>query len=179
MLSAMAKTPPWLRRGTGTERREVQGQALLTDGDSFYIQGGLSASSDPLDWQFLFHDPEGTQATHSTPYPAHLEYDGGRLFKVEGETRHHIALRSQEDKLIRYMLRRNQQNHDVPVLIPVSSLMRSVWDEDQERAEHEPQELHRLIFTLRHKLEANPQAPLFLVNERGLGYLLDTRPSLW
>ena len=156
----------------------MQGRTLLADGDRIHIQGGLSETGEPLFWVLLFSDPEETQPTSSAPF---LEYEEGtcKLFRVEGEARDRIHLRPLEDKLIRYMWARNRANHDTPVLIPVSELMRAVWDEDEGKAPHTRSELHKLISSLREKFEPDPEAPQFLINERGFGYLLNASPLPW
>ncbi len=176
-IVANGMNPTFLLR-QGASLRSIQGRALLADGDKICIQGGLSETGDPLFWELLFRDPEGTQPTPADLSSAHLEYeeDQGRLFKVKGEARERINLRPQEDKLIRLMLTRNKSNNGIPVLIPISDLKVAVWDEDATT--HGSDELHKLMFSLRQKLDATSKVS-FLVNEPKRGYLLDTHPLLW
>ena len=149
----------------------VRGKLLLADHDRIYIRGGRSETGEPQFWKLLFRDPEGTQSTHSAPY---LEYEerSGTLFKVAGGVRNQISLRLLEDKLIRYMFACNRENDDTPTLIPAEDLMQAVWEEDARH--YDLQALHKLIASLREKVEPDPQAPKFLINQRKRGYLLNT-----
>ena len=158
----------------GTSLCPVQGKSLLANHDTICILGRPPEHKQPY-WELVFHDPEETRTASSVPY---LEYeeDHHQLFKVEGRVHHRVSLRKQEDSLIRYMWMCNRQNYNTPVLIPISELKRAVWEEDEEKVPHASEEVHKLIASLRAKIELNPKRPQFLLNERGLGYLLHTHP---
>jgi DNA-binding winged helix-turn-helix (wHTH) protein len=165
------KNPTFIDQGSGIG--PVRGKALLEDGDTIAIQAGLTDAGERFYWKLKFHDPEETVLGYET---SRLEYDdnNGRLFKMLGKDRKRIKLSPREDKLISYMFARNQENHQIPTLITLSDLMQAVWEE--EAPSHTPTELHKLIKMLRQNLEDNPEHPLFLLNERGRGYILDPSP---
>ncbi|HEY1353647.1 MAG TPA: winged helix-turn-helix domain-containing protein [Ktedonobacteraceae bacterium] len=161
------RNPTFLSRGAGL--CVVQDQLPLADGNQIYIQGGLSETGAPLFWKCLFRDPDGTQPGRAAPY---LEYQesSSMLFKVTGEVREHIRLSPREDKLMRYMFKRNQEHHPAPALICVEDLKQAVWGEQGHLYDGQP--LHKLVASIRDKIEVDPDLPQFLRNEHGRGYLL-------
>ncbi|HEU5379295.1 MAG TPA: winged helix-turn-helix domain-containing protein [Ktedonobacteraceae bacterium] len=150
----------------------VQGRVLLTDGSQIYIQGKRTESSDPLFWKCRFRDPEGTQPGQVAPYLAY-EWRSHQLFRVVGGVSDVIHLSPHEDRLFQCLWTRNEEHH-APSLVSVADLMHAVWGE--EALSHVPPELHRLVSSLREKIELEPDRPRFLCNVRGKGYVLDSFP---
>lgn len=155
----------------------VEGRAPLADGDVILILGKLTEDGKPLYWELSFRDPMKTFRAEVAPRPAYLEYDWiqARLFRVEGQKRSEITdLRPQEHKLIRYMDQRNRANGSVPVMCTYDELIKAIWgDEDFGHTENE---INRLVWELRQKVEPDQKEPRFLETVRGLGYRLVTRP---
>jgi DNA-binding winged helix-turn-helix (wHTH) protein len=161
--------PTFLSREAGLY--PVQDKVRLADGDRILIEGGLAETRGRLYWACQFRDPEGTRPSQSS---FHLEYElnSHRLFSIAGKEPKRIHLSPQEDRLIRYMMECNGK-YNTPLLIPISELMKAIWGMNAEQ-DHDPQELHKLISRLRSKIEVDPEKPQFLVNERGIGYYLNT-----
>lgn len=164
----------FLRRGA--QMQQVQGRALLSDGDTICILGLLTETGAPHYWELTFRDPLGTKPAGQAPRVAYLEYDWvqARLFRVEGATRQEIRdLRPQEHKLIRYLDQRNRTNGNAPVMCSYDELLEAIWGEEPGHTEGE---INHLIWELRKKLEPDPKEPRFLETVKGLGYRLVTRP---
>jgi len=60
-----------------------------------------------------------------------------------------------------------------PRNVPYETITRTLWDEDSERTRTH---MKTIAFSLRRKLEADPECPALLVNNRSLGYQLVTQP---
>lgn len=155
----------------GKGRHLVQHESLLSDGDRVYIQGGISETKQPQFWTILFRDPEGTHPTDSV-FLLKYEEASKKVFTLKGGKRSLLTIPLRESKLICYMLSRNRENNDIPVLISIDELMNAVWGD--EAVHRSPEELHKLIFTLRKEIEPDPKAPRVIVNDRGRGYILHT-----
>lgn len=156
---------------------QVDGRALLEEGDCIHILGMLTEAGEPVYWQLTFSDPMGTRPAgrrRITPL-AYLEYDWlqAKLFRIEGGTRQEISnLRPQEHKLIRYMDQRNRANGNMPVMCTFEELQTALWGDE---VLHTEAEINYVIFGLRKKLEPDQKQPQFLETVRGLGYRLVTR----
>jgi len=161
-----------------TQMEQVDGRALLREGDSISILGKLTEKGKPVYWKLTFSDPLGTRPAgqrHSS-LPAYLEYDWlqARLFRVENGSRQEISsLRPQEHKLIRYMDQRNRSNGNMPVMCTFEELQEALWGDE---VLHTEAEINYVIFGLRKKIETDQKQPRFLETVRGLGYRLVTRP---
>jgi len=154
----------------------VIGRARLGEGDTIRLLGVLPETGAPRYWHLLFRDPLGTKPALVSPAVVVLEYDWvqARLYRVQGSSRQEISnLRPQEHKLIRYMDQRNRANGSVPVMCPFEDLYEAIWGQEPL---HTDDDITKLIFDLRRKLEPNPREPQFLQVVRGLGYRLVTRP---
>jgi Transcriptional regulatory protein, C terminal/FHA domain len=164
-------------RQRGPTLEVVEGRLPLADGDVIRILGGLPEEGEPRYWALTFRDPLKTRPVGAPPRAACLEYDWPRakLFRVRGASREEIrGLRPQEHKLIRYMAQRNRANGHVPVLCAYEELIAAIWGEDSH---HTEEEVNRLAWELRGKLEPAPRQPQLLQTERGLGYRLKTCPA--
>jgi DNA-binding response OmpR family regulator len=60
-----------------------------------------------------------------------------------------------------------------PKNVPYERITNQIWGEDSGKARAH---LKTIVFALRRKLEKDPLTPELLVNNRGLGYQLETRP---
>jgi hypothetical protein len=157
---------------------QVDGRALLAEGDSICILGKLTEGGEPVYWKLAFSDPMGTRPAgqRRSPLSGYLEYDWlqAKLFHIEGSSRQEIAnLRPQEHKLIRYMDQRNRSNGNMPVMCTFEELQTALWGDE---VLHTEAEINYVIFGLRKKLEPDQKRPQFLETVRGLGYRLVTRP---
>lgn len=161
------------------EMVQVDGRALLKEGDSIHILGKLTEKGKPIYWKLAFSDPMGTRPgglRRSSP-SAYLEYDWlqAKLFRIERGTRQEIDnLRPQEHKLIRYMDQRNRANGNMPVMCTFEELQTALWGDE---VLHTEAEINYVIFGLRKKIETDQKQPQFLETVRGLGYRLVTRPA--
>jgi DNA-binding winged helix-turn-helix (wHTH) protein len=157
---------------------QVDGRALLREGDSIYLLGKLTEKGEPIYWKLAFSDPLGTRPAgqRRSPPSDHLEYDWlqAKLFRIENGNRQEISnLRPQEHKLIRYMDQRNRANGNMPVMCTFEELQAALWGDE---VLHTEAEINYVIFGLRKKIETDQKQPQFLETVRGLGYRLVTRP---
>jgi DNA-binding winged helix-turn-helix (wHTH) protein len=98
-----------------------------------------------------------------------------KLFRIVGAKREEIGeLRPQVHQLLRYLLKRNRANNDVPVLCSQDELMEAIWHGEPL---HTREELNGLIHELRQKVELDPSKPRFVQTVRRFGFRLDPRPS--
>lgn len=156
---------------------EVRDAAALVDGDVICILASLGESAQPSYWELGFRNPAETVRVEARPGVAQLHYDwvAARLFRISRAGREEIAdLRPQVHHLLRYLLKRNRANGDVPVLCSREELMHAVWEDDPL---HTPEELNGLIFELRRGIELDPKQPRFVQTVRGMGFRLDPAPA--
>lgn len=165
-----SRNPTLLRQGSGLCL--VQNLVVLTDGMTIYIQGRLTETGEPLFWKCRFRDPEGTQSGHAVPYLAY-EWSRHHLFRVVGGVSEVVHLSPREDRLLQCLWAHNEEHH-APSVVSVSDLMQAVWGE--EASTHSSQELHKLVSSIREKMEIDPETPRFLQNDRGKGYVLTAFP---
>jgi hypothetical protein len=155
---------------------QVRGRAHLVHGDVIRVLGRLSETGEPKYWELEFQDQTTVSLSRLALEPC-LSYDWpqARLFRREPVARTEIrGLSPQEHKLVRYMARRNLDNDGLAVLCLFEELMSAVWDEP----EHTQDELARIVWSLRRKVELQPSEPKLLELERGFGYRLHTcRPA--
>src|SRR5581483_10959879 len=88
----------------------VQGNVLLTDANTIYIQGRQTEAGEPLFWKCRFRDPEGTQPGQVAPYLAY-EWRSHKLFRVVGGVSEVIPLPPREDRLVRCLWAHNEEHH--------------------------------------------------------------------
>lgn len=175
IIDNASKNGTFLRRGS--EVSKVQGKDKLESGDVILILVSIADDGKPEYWEITFIDPQATEEAgieHGKPY---LEYDWvqARLFLIGDASRKEIeGLRPQEHSLIRYMDQHNQRNGNVPVMCTYDELIEAVWDELGEL--HTSNDISRLVWELRQKIEKDTQQPEFLQTIRGMGYRLVTNP---
>lgn len=158
---------------SGQQVEVVNGRAPLADGNIIRILGKLNEAGEAEYWELAFRDPHKTHPAEIATRQALLEYDWveAKLFRVDGALRKEVrGLRPQEHKLIRYMDQRNRANANVPVMCTYEELAGAVWAD--EAYSHTQDELNRLIWELRQKVELDSKEPRFLQTVRGLGYRL-------
>lgn len=144
----------------------------LNDGDVILILGRLSESEQPIFWKLTFRDLNNTVTV--LPPPADLEYSLSQqqLFRVTKRQRQIIHLSPQERKLLHYMAKCNQENDSQPILCTKGELVQAIWS---EIFAHTNNEVNRLVWTIRKKIERDPGEPRFLKTLQGQGYLLDIK----
>lgn len=149
---------------------------LLQDGDVILILGKLTASDQPVFWQLTFHDLNVTERVEKFQPPAELEYDFSeqKLFQVTRQRRQEMKLSPQEHNLICYMAQRNRDNDNQSSVCGYEELINAIW---QEPFGHTPNEVNRLVWSVREKIERDSGEPRFLRTVRGQGYLLNVRIS--
>ena len=86
-----------------------------------------------------------------------LSLDNRQAF-VEGRP---VKLTTTEYKLLAYLLLHRDQ------VRTFSQILRSVWGEEYQSSD---EYVHSYIWSLRKKLEANPQKPIYIVTEHTIGY---------
>jgi DNA-binding winged helix-turn-helix (wHTH) protein len=168
----------------GTFLRQIQGRTeldvravdtvLLQDGDVMLILGKLTASEQPVFWQLTFRDPNVTEHVEGFQAVADVEYSlvQQKLFKVTRQKRAEVKLSPQERNLVHYMAQRCFENNLQPTVCGYEELIQAIWE---EAFGHVPNEVNRLVWSLREKIERDSGEPQFLKTVRGQGYLLDIR----
>ncbi len=78
-----------------------------------------------------------------------------------------VRLLPREFRLLSLLAERAPRN------VPYETITRTLWDEDSERTRTH---MKTITFSLRRKLETDPERPALLVNNRSLGYQLVTQP---
>jgi hypothetical protein len=163
------------QRGGGAELdvRSVD-RVLLQDGDVILILGEMTAEEQPLFWQLTFRDPNVTQQVEGFQPAAAVEYCLSRrlLVKVMRQQRVEIRLSPQEGNLIHYMAQRNWENENQPAVCGHEELIAAIWEEPFG---HVANEVNRLVWSIRAKIEQDSGEPRFLKTVRGQGYVLDVR----
>jgi DNA-binding winged helix-turn-helix (wHTH) protein len=166
----------FLRQGQGGAELDVRAvdTVLLQDGDVILILGKLTASEQPVFWQLTFRDPNVTEHVEAFQAVAEVEYSLGqqKLFKVMRQQRAEVKLSPQERNLVHYMARRCFENNCQPLVCGYEELIQAIWE---EAFGHVPNEVNRLVWSLREKIERDSGEPRFLKTVRGQGYLLDIR----
>lgn len=147
---------------------------LLQDRDVILILGKLTPSEQPVFWQLTFRDPNVTERVAAFQPPAEIEYilSQQQLFQVTRQRRVEIKLSPQERNLIHYMAQRQQENDNQPPVCGYEELINAIW---QEPFGHTPNEVNRLVWSIREKIERDSGEPRFLKTVRGQGYLLNIR----
>lgn len=165
----------FLRRA-GTLRR-VEGTVPLRTGDAVAVLAGMDGVS-PLYWELVFHDPDLTAPAPEGGSGAAAAYDWveGRMFIVDGPVRTEVVgLRPQEHRLVRHLVSRNDEAGGA-VLCPYAELIRAVWG-DEAGPPHTRDDLARLVYDLRRKLDGVAPRANVLQTVRGFGYRLATVPT--
>lgn len=157
--------------------RRVHGEVQLKNQDLILILAKIDSKGKPEHWKIKFIDPQATEEAEIIKDEQYIEYDWvqARLYLIIGSKQHEInGISPQEHSLIRYMDQRNKNNNNVPVMCTYEELINAIWDEFSQT--HLKNDIIRLIWGLRKKIEPDPQNPRFLQNIKGMGYRLVTNP---
>ena len=161
------------QQGRGESEVDVRAveTILLQDGDVILILGKLTPPQEPAFWQLRFRDPNVTdriERFHQVEMEYHLSQQ--KLFQVTQQQRTEIKLSPQERNLIHYLAQRNRNNNDQPTLCRHEELIKAILEEPLG---HTNNEVTRLVWSLRQKIEPDSGEPRFLKIVQGLGYVLD------
>jgi DNA-binding winged helix-turn-helix (wHTH) protein len=145
------------------------GRLQLNNGDAILILGKFLEENEPVFWRLTFRDSEQTVRP-----PAFLEYSLSqqKLFLVNGSEQQEIHLSRRERYLIHYMAERNQINHNKPVVCEYQELITAIWSDSFG---HTNNDVTRLVWVIRQKVESDPGEPEFLKTEKGRGYSLKVK----
>ena len=153
--------------------KRILGEEKLQHRDVIRIFANIEPNGEHKYWELQFIDPQTTENVLSLTKNQHLEYDWvqAKLFLINGTTRTETGgLTPQEHKLIRYMEQQNRNNGNTSVMCTYEELLAAIWDEQHHT--HAKNDVARLIWGLRKKMEIDHQNPVFLINVRGMGYRL-------
>jgi DNA-binding winged helix-turn-helix (wHTH) protein len=166
----------FVRQGGGGAEVDVRSveTVLLHDGDVILILGKLTAAEEPVFWQLRFRDPNVTEHVEGFQPVAEVEYALAQrmLFKVMRQQRVEVKLSPQERNLIHYMTQRSWDNNNQPCVCGYEELIGAIWE---EAFGHVPNEVNRLVWSVREKIERDSGEPQFLKTVRGQGYLLNIK----
>ncbi|XHR80117.1 MAG: FHA domain-containing protein [Gloeotrichia echinulata GP01] len=165
-----SKNGTFVQRNTN-ERIDLRhhGQLTLQNGDVILIPSKLLPRDEPVFWQMIFQDSDQTRRVPAFQLP-YLEYNFNQqqLFRLKGTEVEKISLTAKEQRLIHHMAKRNQENHNQPVVCEFAELIKAIWGEN----DHDKNEVNHLVHRIRNKIEPDPTQPQFLINEQGRGYIL-------
>lgn len=162
------------RTGEGEEIDvRLEGRLSLQHGDRILILGGLEGDN-PLFWQLTFKDPQATDQVPQFQPPAEIEYSLSQdtLFRISRKRRETVKLTPQENLLLQYMSQRNWDNNGKSVVCKHQELIEAVFGDSFG---HISNEITRLVWGIRNKIELDAGEPRFLQTVRGQGYRLDIR----
>lgn len=175
LIDNASKNGTFLKRGDVMKR--VHGEEKLENRDLILILAEVNSDETTKYWEINFVDPHATEDAMVSKPEQHIEYDWiqAKLFLMNGLSRKEIkGLSPQEHSLIRYLDQRNKNNGNIPVMCTYDELIIAIWDEYSEI--HSKNDVNRLVWGLRKKIETNSQNPKFLHNIRGMGYRFVTNP---
>lgn len=175
LIDNASKNGTFLKR-SDTKRR-IKGEEKLENRDLILILAEINSDETSKYWEICLIDPNATEDAKICKFDQHLEYDWiqAKLFLVRGLIRDEIKnLSPQEHSLIRYFDQRNKNNGNIPVMCNYDELLTAIWEEYDKI--HTKNDVNRLIWGLRKKLETDSQNPKFLQNIRGMGYRFVTNP---
>ncbi len=150
------------------------GRLQLKNEDVILILGKFLQPEEPVFWKLTFLDIEQTKPVPKyQPHP-YLEYSLSlqKLCRVNGRDRQKINLTPRERKLIHYMAELNQANNNQPTVCNYQYLIARIWDDE---IGHTNNDVTRLIWSLRRKIELDSGEPEFLRTEQGQGYSLKVK----
>lgn len=148
------------------------GRFQLTDGNVILILSQWIEPDQPVFWRLTFRDPQKTERVSEFQLPAHYEYSLSqeKLFRVTSAEREEITLRPLERDLIHHMAERNQINEQQPVVCGYEELIEALWGEPFGKNNND---ITRLVWGIRNKIEADSGQSKILQTVKGRGYLLD------
>ena len=147
------------------------GRLQLEDGDVILILGKLLEEDEAVFWRLTFRDSGKTNKVSGYQPAAYLEYSLSqqKLFLVNHRKREEILLSRKERNLIHYMAGRNETNNDQPMVCEYEELIKAIWGDPFG---HTNNDITRLVWVIRRKVESDSGEPKFLKTEQGRGYSL-------
>lgn len=166
----------FVQQGNHDTRIDVRqdGRLQLNNGDIILILGKLLEPDEPIFWRLTFRDSDETGRVAGFQPPVYLEYSLSKqkLFWVNGREREEVLLRPQERTLVHYMAEFNQANNNQPVVCKYTELIEAIWGDPFG---HTNNDVTRLVWGVRKKVEPDSGEPEFLKTEQGLGYSLKVK----
>ena len=161
--------------GSGTEIDvRKSGWLRLTSGNVILILSQWIEPDVPVFWELTFRDPNETEKKSEFQPPAQFEYSLSqeKLFHITDWGREEMHLRPQERALIHYMAQQNQASNQQPVLCSFQELIEAIWGDPFG---HNNNEVTRLVWGIRNKVEPDSGEPKIIQTVKGRGYLLDIK----
>lgn len=156
-------------------RLEADCQLSLTNGDTILIPCKFERDK-PYYWEFVFGDPDVTtdleggfnfwQPTGKLSYSLSQE----KLFNLTLNSKEEIKLSPKQRKFIHYMVWRNQQNNNQPIVCSYEEIIKAIWE---DTFNHSKNDVTLLAWHIRQRIEADSGEPQFLHTVPGRGFLLE------
>ncbi|MEC4818218.1 MAG: FHA domain-containing protein [Scytonema sp. PMC 1069.18] len=166
----------FVQQGDSDARMDVRqyGRLQLKNGDVILILGKLLEGEEPVFWRLTFRDSDETGKVAGFQLPTYLEYSLSqqKLFLVSDRRREEIQLSRKERSLIHYMAELNQANDDRPAVCEYQELIEAIWGDSFG---HTSNDITRLVWVIRRKVEPDSGEPQFLITEKGRGYSLNVK----
>ncbi len=166
----------FVQQGKSDTRIDVRqyGRLQLNNGDVILILGKLLEGDEAVFWRLTFRDSEETRKVSGYQPAAYLEYSLSqqKLFLVNDEERQEILLSRKERNLIHYMAGRNETNNNQPIVCEYEELIKAIWGDPFG---HTNNDITRLVWVIRRKVESDSGEPKFLKTEQGRGYSLKVK----
>jgi DNA-binding winged helix-turn-helix (wHTH) protein len=168
----------FVRKYNGNSEIDVRMEEAvpLRNGDEILVLGKWTESDLPVFWHLFFCDLDETIPVKKMQLPGDLEYNPDRqqLFQITRQERNEVTLSNQERSLIHHMALKNLDNNCQPILCTYDELIGAIWEESFG---HTSNEVNRLGWSIRNKIEPDSGEPRFLKTIKGKGYLLDVKIS--
>lgn len=142
---------------------------ILKEGDTIKILAWLDEDEEPIFWQFTFHDSPTNQIWGFQGKPKY-EYNLSeqQLWRVTRDNKEVIKLAKNQRLLIHHMAQRNNEQCQ-SVLCFHDELIKAVWGDPFG---HTRNEVNRIVWEIRKKIEPDAGEPEILCSEHGQGYRL-------
>jgi pSer/pThr/pTyr-binding forkhead associated (FHA) protein len=146
----------------------------INNGDTILILGKFVEENEPVFWKLTFRDSEETRKVVDFQPSVYLEYSLSqqKLFLVNGRKQQEILLSRRERSLIHHMAEQNQANNSKPTVCEYQELITAIWGEP---CGHTNNDVTRLVWLIRRKIESDPGEPVFLITEKARGYTLKVK----
>ncbi|MGA0200324.1 MAG: FHA domain-containing protein [Prochlorotrichaceae cyanobacterium] len=149
------------RSGCATEidvRRS--GREVLQEGDVILILGAWQEEDQPLFWRIHWQDPGKTDPIANLQ-GRYLEYhqQKQKLYLIDQNDRHSIRLIQQQTRLVDYLACSARDQ-----ICSAEELLTVIWPEPFG---HTPNDVSRLVWSVRHKIERDSGEPQFLQTIKG------------
>lgn len=166
----------FVQQGSSDTRIDVRQQGRLqpNNGDVILILGKLLEGEEPVFWRLTFRDSDETGQVLGFQLSTYLEYSLSqqKLFLMNGKKRQEIILSRRERSLIHYMAERNQASDRKSIVCEYQELIKAIWGDSFG---HTNNDITRLVWVIRRKVESDSGEPEFLKTEQGRGYSLTVK----